>query len=247
MELNAFLQSGLLEAYALGEVSKQERALVERMLAEYPEAKAELDAIEQALENIAHAHAVPPPPGLKAQIMAQLGDTPPPASAAPSAAKPNILQWLSIVFLLAAAYFFFQNRALTRENAAQAQRLAECDAQNAQRNQLYALLRDPNTKVLQLQNGNDLVRVFHNTQRCQTAFDVSQLASRTDGKHYQLWALTDKKIESLGMARDQLTTSDGWKLVSCIDSTHTFAISAESSPQPAATPTLPPVMAATVE
>lgn len=74
MELNAFLQSGLLEAYVLGEVSKQERALVERMLAEYPEAKAELDAIEQALENIAHAHAVSPPSGLKAQIMAQLGD-----------------------------------------------------------------------------------------------------------------------------------------------------------------------------
>lgn len=247
MELNAFLQSGLLEAYVLGEVSKQERALVERMLAEYPEAKAELDAIEQALENIAHAHAVSPPSGLKAQIMAQLGDPPPTASAAPSAAKPNILQWLSLVLLLTAAYFFFQNRALNRENAAQAQRLAECEAQNAQHNQLYALLKDPNTKAFPMQNGNDLVRVFHNAQRCQTAFDLSQLASRTDGKHYQLWALTNEKIESLGMARDSLTRADGWKLVSCKDSTHTFAISAESSPEPATSPTLPPVMAVAVE
>lgn len=149
--------------------------------------------------------------------------------------------------MLTAVYFFFQNRALNRENAAQAQRLIECEAQNAQHNQLYALLRDPNTKPLPMQNGNDLVRVFHNAQRCQTAFDLSQLASRTDGKHYQLWALTNEKIESLGMARDSLTSADGWKLVSCIASTHTFAVSAESSPQPAASPTLPPVMAVAVE
>ena len=61
MDIQSFLESGLLESYALGQCTATERTLVEDMLAQHAEARSELSAIESALEQYANAQAIAPP------------------------------------------------------------------------------------------------------------------------------------------------------------------------------------------
>jgi anti-sigma-K factor RskA len=77
----------LLAAYALDAVTDEERAIVERHLAESPEARAEVDAYREAAVRLADdTPAVAPPPSLRASIFDRLDDAP--QVAAPGAGNP---------------------------------------------------------------------------------------------------------------------------------------------------------------
>ena len=52
MNVEAYISSGILEAYALGELSEQERAEVEKNLAQYPALRKELALIEETQEKL---------------------------------------------------------------------------------------------------------------------------------------------------------------------------------------------------
>lgn len=67
----------LLAAYALDAVTDEERAIVERHLAESPEARAEVEAYREAAVGLAGETApLTPPPSLKASIFDRLDDAP---------------------------------------------------------------------------------------------------------------------------------------------------------------------------
>ncbi|RFS13404.1 anti-sigma factor domain-containing protein [Emticicia sp. C21] len=68
MDINSYIASGILESYVLGSASPEEAVEVEQMAIKYPEVKAELRAIEDALESYAFDHAETPPTHLKSQI-----------------------------------------------------------------------------------------------------------------------------------------------------------------------------------
>ena len=69
-ELREFIESGILEMYVLGETSPDESALVERMVEEHPEIKAELYSVEVLMEDYAMSHATIPDPTIKPFLMA---------------------------------------------------------------------------------------------------------------------------------------------------------------------------------
>lgn len=69
MDLKAYIESGILEDYVLGLTSEEQALEVEKNSQQYPELKAELNKIEEALESYAQAKAMPMPAGLSAQIM----------------------------------------------------------------------------------------------------------------------------------------------------------------------------------
>ena len=71
-EVKAYIESGILELYVLGQLSELERAEVEVMSAKYPEIKAELLDIEVAMETYALQNAVTPPIGLESKILFQI-------------------------------------------------------------------------------------------------------------------------------------------------------------------------------
>lgn len=71
-EVSTFIQSGILELYALGAASAAEAAEVERMMALHPDVRTELDAISASLEAYALAHAVEPPSTLKPLVLATI-------------------------------------------------------------------------------------------------------------------------------------------------------------------------------
>ncbi|SDF24441.1 Anti-sigma-K factor rskA [Dyadobacter soli] len=72
MNIQAYIESGILEEYVLGTVTPQEKQEVECMSHIYPEIKEELLRTESALEEYALKHQATPPPSLKESIFAQM-------------------------------------------------------------------------------------------------------------------------------------------------------------------------------
>lgn len=69
MNIQEYLASGALEAYALGLGSDAERRETEKLLAEHPALQTELQSIQAGLEVYATVHAVQPPDALKSRVM----------------------------------------------------------------------------------------------------------------------------------------------------------------------------------
>lgn len=70
MDSQEYIESGILEQYALGELNEAERAAVEAQAAAHPEIAQELDQVQQALGVYAQAHAQTPPAGMRERVLA---------------------------------------------------------------------------------------------------------------------------------------------------------------------------------
>lgn len=75
-EVRAYIESGILELYVLGQLSATECDEVEAMAAKHPEVKAEITAIELAMEAYAFENAIEPSPNVEAKILAEIGENP---------------------------------------------------------------------------------------------------------------------------------------------------------------------------
>ncbi|MBB2149644.1 anti-sigma factor [Pedobacter gandavensis] len=71
-EGKAYIESGILELYVLGELTTQEQREVEAMAAKYPEIKKEISAIELAMENYALENAITPSAELERIILEKI-------------------------------------------------------------------------------------------------------------------------------------------------------------------------------
>ncbi|WP_310393192.1 anti-sigma factor [Hymenobacter sp.] len=64
-----YIESGILEQYALGELSAAEQTAVETLAASHPEIEAELQQVQAAFGFYAEAHAVTPPAGMRERVL----------------------------------------------------------------------------------------------------------------------------------------------------------------------------------
>lgn len=80
MDAKQFIESGILETYAMGLASEQEAKMVAEMVARYSEVKSELRAIEASIENFDQKNAVEPPVHLKEKILSKVSGSPFPVS-----------------------------------------------------------------------------------------------------------------------------------------------------------------------
>ena len=71
--LKAYIESGVLELYVLGDLSPEETLRVEEMASQYPEVRDELAAIEQAMEQYAMQNAVEPSADVESRLFRKLG------------------------------------------------------------------------------------------------------------------------------------------------------------------------------
>ncbi len=70
------MQSGVVEAYALGLATPDEKEEFEQLWPYYPELKVALSDFEYQLELFAIDNEEPPPPGLREKIEARIRETP---------------------------------------------------------------------------------------------------------------------------------------------------------------------------
>nr|WP_068888764.1 cupin domain-containing protein [Pedobacter panaciterrae] len=68
MNLQTYIESGILELYVLNLLDESERLMVQSMVSKNPELKIEIQEIELALENHALKYAIEPSAGLKEKI-----------------------------------------------------------------------------------------------------------------------------------------------------------------------------------
>lgn len=198
MNLKEFLASGLLEAYVLGHCSPVERQQVEAMLASHEEARAELEAIETALEAFSRAQGVKAPEWMKGRIMEQIAreaqSGAPPAS--PGRIGPS--HWLLGLALAGAlGYGLMVNRqshALEQENLQIAQDLRECNEKQVTDSRLQAFLLHPGTIRSELRwldtlkSGADgLAFAYDNRELDQTLVQTIEMPPLNADQDYQFW------------------------------------------------------------
>ncbi|MBB3055062.1 cupin domain-containing protein [Mucilaginibacter gotjawali] len=73
MDTGKYIESGVLEEYCLGLLSEEEEAHLIQMTMLYPDIKAELTAIENAMEKLANLNAIEPNPSVKQKVLLALG------------------------------------------------------------------------------------------------------------------------------------------------------------------------------
>lgn len=242
MDIQSFIQSGLLEAYVLQQCSAEERAQVERMAAEHIEVRTELSSIEASLEAYAAAHAVQPPVWMKDRIMERLDQEPPPQAPTAARSDKGPLRFFQILaFLLAAAcgFLFLRQKELGQKNdqlktqtESLQQQLTACNEASAIPDPIAELLCDPATQRILVSNGTDINTVFYyNARLKKMAYDPTGLPN-LPGVHYQFWAIVGGKPVSMGMKADNLCAT-----LQTVENAVAFAISEEPNPEGNAAPT----------
>jgi len=72
LDVQAYIESGVIESYVLGMTDTQESAQLEQLMNQYPEIKQAVAAFEVSLERSAFANAVAPKTEVKEKLFAQL-------------------------------------------------------------------------------------------------------------------------------------------------------------------------------
>lgn len=221
MNVTEYIASGILESYVMGAVSDQEQREVDCLSSIYPEVRTELDELSAALENYALLYSVEPPAALKTQLMNQLAFNEPsqtPVRPMPIVRNPDFTYrstWVvaASVGLLVLAFSFYllsQLRSnqktvasLQTVNSSLESEVRQLRDSQSQADQTLALLRQPDTRTLQLRgnknapNGN--IVVFWNARTQQVALDVRSLPALRPDQQYQLWSLVDGKPIDAGV------------------------------------------------
>ncbi|GGA91349.1 hypothetical protein GCM10011511_13350 [Puia dinghuensis] len=76
MNIELYMQSGIVESYALGLATPEEVDEFEQLLPHFPELKEALSDFEYHLELFSIDHEIPPPPGVRVKIEERIREMP---------------------------------------------------------------------------------------------------------------------------------------------------------------------------
>jgi anti-sigma-K factor RskA len=220
MSAEELIRSGLLEAHVLGQTTPEEARLVERMRASDPAVRAELEAIEIALEEEAMRSAVAPPPAVKNAVLDRIAaEGARPATPVIPIERPreHRFNWAVAAsvaaLLLSAVINFMQYRELRNvrselarlenDRSVLAQELQVQRASLERSNQELAVLTAPQMRMVTL-NGvgkaeGAKARIYWDKDAAAVHMHTLKLDAPPEGMQYQLWALVDGKPVDAGM------------------------------------------------
>jgi anti-sigma-K factor RskA len=217
LNIQEYIESGIIETYVLGLASASESAEFERLCAQYPELVAARRKFEEGLEKHASTHAVQPPVGVKVKVLEAIGDTadsgipknvslnPPNIITMQNESKKSSSGWLrfvaaaSVVLLIGLAWFSYQfyaeNAELQRSNAALKEKLNTTDS--TMHKILDETVKNPNTTVVNMVGTKVAPRssanVYWDSANSNVYLVVKNMPRLPNDKQYQLWAIIDGK------------------------------------------------------
>ena len=219
MDLNHYISSGILEAYALGLATEQEVKEVECLSSIYPEIQAHLQELDQHLIELTTRYQLKPSRHVKESTFAELDRefartiTSTSTTSTKTEQKQRSIQpwWIAacIALLAAVGYLFFQNQQFQNQLNDQQAQLEQSQKQfsDAQQeltiaNEKSEIITHPNTKQVQLASSENesefLANVFWNAE--QSRFLVSNnLPKAPAGKQYQFWAIVNGNPQDMGV------------------------------------------------
>ncbi len=229
MDIKEYIASGIIESYALGFSSDQERREIECLSSIYPEIKEEVVHTQILLEKYAESISIAPPTELKERIMNAIkgvsqettltvvqAPTEKPVQAKVvqmnTASKMAIAASVAVVIALSFLYLKQLNTtsemsknltAMRSEKSEMSTKLATIEASLSENSQMNAFIMHSLTDELVLA-GTDLspeskVRIYYNPSVSQAVLISDFLPTPEDGKQYQLWAMSNGKPVDLGM------------------------------------------------
>lgn len=212
MNVEAYIATGVLEAYVLGELTVREQEQVVLHLQRYPALRDELVRTEKTMEQLALQASVKPKPHLKDNILRSVGTR---IKAQPNAT--NFWLWLAAASVILACGFTYLAYNYYSRWSSTSQQLAEIELRNQQ------IAQNLNTVNLELANiqaeinvidnpaysrviltgtnqaPDSKATVFWNASTHEVYLRVQQLQALSTENQFQLWALIDGKPVDLGI------------------------------------------------
>jgi anti-sigma-K factor RskA len=205
MDKETFLESGLLEQYALGIADPAEEQVVEQMFNLHPELRQEVEDMRRAIEQYALQHAIPPPPAVKTKIQQEIERK----TAAPQQiATTRSVSWLNVVVIGALVVLCtltaLRMRSLQVENKNLQGQLVTCES----REKIVAFLKDPQTQPMLLLGTayapQAAALVYWNEEMHTAMINPFKLSPLKPNQQYQIWADVDGKMVNAGLISTQL-------------------------------------------
>jgi anti-sigma-K factor RskA len=221
MEHHDFIESGILEAYAIGIATEEEQKQATQLLSESKQAKEELEEIEICLERLARYFAVEPNRKRKTEIEDQIfmaDDTLENLTRhyLPEKGRYRIFQWwsvaASVAFLLATGFGWwgYQNLLNTQESLAQMK--VEYELLSSENQQMYLdqqkmtslgnyLSNEGAVQIVLSSTRKDHMKatIFWNPQTHEAWLIGSNLPPLPEGKQYQMWGIVSGKPIDAGV------------------------------------------------
>jgi hypothetical protein len=254
-DLKAYIESGILELYVLGDVTPAEKLQVEEMASKHPAIKAELDEIERSMELYAEENAIEPSEHLRSRILGSLltnfGDDnnfptqthvqrenvvvmQPNTEKGSNFYKYAFAACLALLLASAVALYNLYSRlndTNTQLSAMQAQNQHFSNTVSAKDSELN-LLRDTSYKLIHLRgtakSPESIMTVAFSPSKQKVVIDMEglKLPANDQTHQYQLWALVGGKPVDLGVF-DATADSSGFKNMKAIASADAFAVTLE--------------------
>lgn len=238
MDIKEYIESGILEAYALGALTEDERTRVEADIAMYPELAEELAAIEATMHKLADEQAVPPPAFMQEQIWNAIKPeaetqavplSPVPPKSVPLMPEDNRQRqpsWLRAAIWAAVAVSVLTNfMLLSQRNASREEKkilAAKVDSMATEQQQLATVISaykkemdmqaDPamQTIVMRKEGDNKMAgMVYWSKDKGEAYLALHNLPMPPQGKQYQLWVIQDGKPVDMGVISNDMVTKDG--------------------------------------
>lgn len=212
MSIKDYISSGILEAYALGDLTDVERLEVEKMVRQHPEVAEELRRIEEVQEAFLMRTATQPSSMLRAKILDQI-----PNNEAKVVAL-NIWKFAAAACLaLTAIATYFAMDYRSRWKQAESDLIAVTDQQR----QLAERYNQVNDRINRMENDLDVMEnpqfsrivmksvtptspesmasVYWNTSSNELYLKIQNLKNLASDQQYQLWAIIDGKPVDAGV------------------------------------------------
>lgn len=218
MNTKDYIESGILELYATGSLSANEKKEVEEMLARYPELRTELNEIERALETYAFAFAKQPSSNVLHAVLSTVESEGNKSSGAKTIelnpqkrSVSNIIRYLAyaasvLLFLSVAINIYYYNNYhrvqveladMKDQNTMLADQYngLQVDFQKMQTD--MSIIKSPSYLAVTMKgqpvSPNAIAVVYWDKATGKVYINANNLPAPEQGKQYQLWALKDGK------------------------------------------------------
>ncbi|MGH3655616.1 MAG: anti-sigma factor [Micromonosporaceae bacterium] len=241
----------LIGAYVLDAVDDVERAAVERHLAGCEVCAAEVVELRETAARLGSSAAVPPPAGMREQVLARTTRTrqlPPRAASGYGGALVRWRRWTAaavVACLLAVGGGFGvwsvqQQRVAAERAQTQAAQERAADAERRSRD-IAAVVAAPDAVVRDAEvPGGGRVRVVVSTASDKAVVLMTGLQRAPAGRAYQMWLIAGSHATSAGVMPGDAT--GGTRLLSGIGEADLIGVTVEPAGGSRA-PTSPPVVA----
>ncbi|MCW3092524.1 MAG: hypothetical protein JWP81_3593 [Ferruginibacter sp.] len=219
MNIKEIISSGLLELYATGTTSEQERKDVEQWIAQYPEVASEVKEISTGLEAYARVYSIAPAAGIKEKIFAHINATEngrtaiiTPITNAGAKIIDRTTFWKMaaaaclLLLLGSIALNIFTYSRYSRANGdllIARQTLGTIEEQNKIMEEGMSVVQNKYSVPVALKgleaSPDAAAKVFWMQNTGEVFIDASNLPDAPQGKQYQLWAIVDGKPIDGGM------------------------------------------------